>query len=298
MKIIVPITVTEAMLTDTSVAETDHTEWSSSTAYVAGNKVIRTTGVHRRYESLTSNTNKAPESNPTDWLDLGPTNRWSMFDQKVGTVTTATTSMTFELTPGQVVTSIALLEVEARTITVTVEDAVDGVVYSKEIDMEMDLLGADWWHWFFDPFTRRTSCILTDLPNYHAPVITVEIEGATAEAVECGALVIGTLQTFADAVLWGASVGITDYSRKTTDDFGNIEIVERSYAKRASWQFQLPRTRVDYLQRVLAELRAVPAVYIGGDYDATAIYGFFKEFSISITYPTHSECSIELEGLI
>ena len=43
----------------------------------------------------------------------------------------------------------------------------------------------------------------------------------------------------------------------------------------------------------------LPAVYVGADdYDAAIIYGFFKDFSIDITFSNASVCSIELEGLI
>ena len=54
-----------------------------------------------------------------------------MFDNKVGTRTTATGSVTVEVKAGQVVQSVALLECIAATATVTVTDAVDGVVYSQ-----------------------------------------------------------------------------------------------------------------------------------------------------------------------
>jgi hypothetical protein len=56
---------------------------------------------------------------------------------------------------------------------------------------------------------------------------------------------------------------------------------------------------IDKMQRTLASLRATPALYIGSDrFDATLIYGFYRDFEINIEYYTHSECSIELEGLI
>jgi hypothetical protein len=56
---------------------------------------------------------------------------------------------------------------------------------------------------------------------------------------------------------------------------------------------------VDDLQRTLAGYRATPVVWVGTDagFSSMIIYGFFKNFTISITYPNNSTCSIEVEGL-
>lgn len=299
MKIIIPSDVTDAMMTSSTVAETDHAEWSAATAYSVGDRVIRTTGVHRRYEALTANTNKTPESSPTDWLDLGPTNRWAMFDGKVGTATTATTSMEVVLSPGRAISAVAFVGMTCRAVSVEVSTSVDGVVYSKSMSMESDLLGADWWHYFFDEFERRSTGWLIDLPSYHTPIITITISGAASESISCGGVIVGVVQQFASAVRYGASVGIVDYSRKEIDEWGNYQVVERDYALTAQWTFLFRRNQVDLLQRSLSMLRARPALYIGADtHDATAIYGFYKDFSILISHYQFSECSIELEGLI
>ena len=105
LSVLVPGTITSAMLTST-VAETDYTAWSSGTTYAVGGRCISTT-THRVYESLVaSNTNH----DPTDisnrigatpwWLDVGATNRWKMFDDQTTSQTTAATTITVTLEPG------------------------------------------------------------------------------------------------------------------------------------------------------------------------------------------------------
>lgn len=151
MKIIAPFGLTGTLLTSSTVPENDYAEWAAGTAYSAGQKVMRLT-THKNYEALTANTGKTPESNPADWLDLGATNRWAMFDQKVGTSTTATTSMTYVFAVGQVVQAIGFMELSnVKSITVTVTDAVDGVVYNQTKVLASTLFASDWWHYFFDP---------------------------------------------------------------------------------------------------------------------------------------------------
>ena len=298
MKVLAPISITDAMLTSSTVAETDHAEWVAGTAYTAGQKVIRM-ATHRIYEALTSTTGDTPETSPTKWLDLGATNRWKAFDQKIGTATAQADSMEWGIDPGQTVGSVGLLELVAESVRVRVSDATDGLVYDSTQTLTGAITSADWFTYFFEPVSRRPFALFADLPSYRDPTITITVSGLAGEAVECGVCLLGTYTKFADAVRYGASAGIVDYSKKTVDDFGNVQITERAFSKRASWQMLVANTDIDNLQRTLASLRATPALYIGSDrFDATLVYGFYRDFDITIEFYTHSECSIELEGLI
>ena len=298
MKVLAPIAVTDSMLTSSTVAETDHAEWAVDTAYTAGQKVIRLT-THRIYEALTETTGDTPETSPTKWLDIGATNRWKAFDQKVGTATTQTSSIEWVIGPGQTIGSVGLLELVAESVRVRVSDAIDGLVYDSTQTLTGAITSADWFAYFFEPVSRRPFALFPDLPSYRDPTITITVSGLAGETVECGVCLLGTYTEFADAVRYGASAGIVDYSKKTVDDFGNVQITERAFSKRASWQMLVANTDIDKLQRTLASLRATPALYIGSDrFDATLVYGFYRDFDITIEYYTHSECSIELEGLI
>jgi hypothetical protein len=43
----------------------------------------------------------------------------------------------------------------------------------------------------------------------------------------------------------------------------------------------------------------VAAVWVGSEeYASMIVYGFYKDFSIEISYPTVSICSLEIEGLV
>lgn len=298
MKVLAPIAVTDSMLTSSTVPETDHAEWAAGTTYTAGQKVIRLT-THKVYEALTSTAGDTPETSPTKWLDLGATNRWKAFDQKVGTATTQTGSIEWVIVPGQTVGSVGLLELVAESVRVRVSDAIDGIVYDRTQSLTGAITSADWFTYFFEPVSRRPFALFSDLPSYRDPTITITVSGLAGETVKCGVCLLGQWYEFANAVRCGASAGIVDYSKKTADDFGNVQITERAFSKRASWQMLIANNDIDKLQRTLASLRATPALYIGSDrFDATLVYGFYRDFEITIEYYTHSECSIELEGLI
>lgn len=297
MRVIVPTLITDTMLVSCTVPENDHAEWSAATAYVVGQKVI-TAATHKVYEALAANTSKPPESNPAQWLDLGATNRWRMFDNKVGTLTSATGSISVTLAPG-IVTGVALFGLNAAAVTVTLNDPTDGVVFTRTVDMQ-DYTGvADWHAYFFEDVRRKPSFIVEGLPSYRGAQLTVTVSGGAAETVSIGSLVIGKQRKFADHILAGASVGIQDFSRKERDQFGNFQLVERAFADLARWRFIVPNNRLDAMRETLAALRSKPAVYIGSDrFSSTTIYGFFRDFNPVIEYPEHTEVSIEIEGLV
>jgi hypothetical protein len=96
----------------------------------------------------------------------------------------------------------------------------------------------------------------------------------------------------------GAQVGITDYSRKDTDDFGNFYLVQRSFAKRGSFQTRIKKAEVDGVISTLAAHRAVPAIYLATkEYGSTLFFGIFREFNVEIDRPLESLVSIDIEGL-
>jgi len=135
-----------------------------------------------------------------------------------------------------------------------------------------------------------------DLPAYTNARLIV-ILTAPGENVQCGELIFGQKLEFGDTE-YGARTGIKDYSVKQRDDFGNFTVVERNYSKRATFMVVMDNAYIDYLQKLLADFRATPIVYIGSDgYTSTHVLGFYIDFSVEIAYPTTSLCSIEVESL-
>ncbi|QDY37609.1 hypothetical protein [Pseudomonas putida] len=281
----------------TNVPEADYNVWGSTKAYVVGERVMLE---HRNYEALVANSNKDPSGAATDpptWLDLGPTNRWRMFDDKIGTVTTNPESISLTIAPGRAVDSLAFFGLDAASIYVRVVDPYQGIVYESSVSpVSTDGIN-DWFEYFFAPVEVNEDFVLLDVPvgSYGSIEIKVAKPGGIAQI---GALILGKAAVLGDA-LYGTSVGITDYSRKERDDFGNTVIVERDYSKRAEFDVMVPTSMVSQVQRLLSKHRARPLVWIGeASYQSTILYGYYKEFNLVISGPTASDCSISVEGLI
>lgn len=300
MKIIAPLAITDARLTSSDVAENDHPEYAAGTTYADGDRVIVTdTGVHRIYESLQgSNTGNYPPDEddvepPVWWLNLGPTNRWKMFDGGTGTVTTQAASLTVELLPGSIVDAVALFGLGGASANVTVTDPTDGEVYNKTVTLIDNSAIDDYYDWFFAPIETRANVVLLDLPPYGTATIAVTVTGATAR---CALAVIGKRRDLG-MPMFGSAIGIIDYSRKDVDEFGNFMITERRFGYRPSFDVWVDTSKVAAILRTLAGYRATPVVWAGSDSDEDLVFGYYRDFTIVRQNAVKSDLSIDVEGL-
>ena len=293
MQFITPISITDAMLISSSLPETDYAAWNGATAYTAGQRVIRAS-VHSVYERLVNGTTAtAPELDTTNWIKVGPTNRWAMFDQATGTVSSGSTSITFAIEPG-LVRALALLDVEANSVTVTMTNGAE-TVYSNTVSLNAGYGVYDAYTYCFEPIVLKRTVVLTDLPPYASGRITITINGGSV--VQVGTVAVGALFDLG-GTRYGLSLGMLDYSKKETDAFGTTTVTERAFAKRMTVPVVVLNPLLDEVARRLQLIRATPVVWIGvTKYDQTIVYGFFKDWSIDIAYDQISYGSLTIEGL-
>lgn len=263
-----PVTIAGGALIASNVPETDYAEWSGATIYGLNARVIKA-ATHRIYESATANNLANDPAGPSGvWVDVGPTNRWAMFDEALGTVTTRNDGMAVTIAPGAV-DAVALLDVVGDTVRVQ-KGAYDET----------------------KPVTGGAVTFL-DLPGASANII---VTVAGTGAVSVGTLLVGKLVTLG-ITEDRPSAGITDYSRKEVDDFGDATIVERAWAKRFSANALITTGTVDIVANRIAAVRSRPSLWIGADgTDALTVYGFFKDFSIEAGQNT-SKLAVSIEGL-
>lgn len=307
--VVPPLTITDSILVTsgsppaTNVPENDYPEWdggSPGTTYATGDRVILTS-THKIYESLQDgNLNKDPVTETLWWVEVGPTNRWAVFDTSVSTQTAQSTNITYTLEPGVAINSLAILNLtDANEINITLTSpsaGSPGIVYTETIDLGLTSLFADWYNWFFGIKQRPSQYIDTSFPAYVDGIIEIEILGGTNLAV--GVIAIGQQQRFGRGIRLGARVGIQDYSRKETSEFGETILVQRAFAKKANFDLFIDKSEVDTLQNYLTTLRATPALWIGStEYESTTVFGFYKNFDILLNYPEHADCELEIEGL-
>lgn len=280
------------------VADT-YAEYSVYTSYALNTVVIDALGdspTHHAYQSLVGSNLGNALSDATKWLDLGPTNRWAMFDQSNGTPTTSSDNLDVTVQMTGRADGLGLFGLSAESVQVTVSTAADGTIYDQTYSLVSDSGIDDFYEYCFEPISYQTDLVLTDIPIYDSPSFRVRITSAS-RAVSCGTMIVGQSRTIGGTE-YGARAGITDYSKKEADAFGNYQIVPRAYAKRQSLKIITDNTKIDGIYTMMADLRSTPCVWVGSDdYAATWSYGFWKDVVVEIAYVNQSVISLEIEGL-
>ena len=301
MKVLIPTAATTASLLSSSLAEpqSGFPAWAGGTSYGKGAHVT-STATHRLYESvIDANVGHDPAvGDKTYWVDIGPTNRWAMLDEAVGTQSVGTGSIDVTLAPGRV-NSLAVLDTTADTVQVIV--TVDGTTLfdeTRSTNASGGVIG-DWYTYFTAETGRVNSLVINNLPSYANGQVRVIITGDNPSGpVAVGTLLVGKVVDLGITET-GPSIGITDFSRKATDDFGVTTVVERGWAKKMTIRSLIETRAVDGIQRTVAGLRAKPALWIGEEgFDSLTVYGFFKDFSEDLALESISYCSLTIEGLI
>jgi len=296
MFVIKPTVFTDPMLISTTATEV-YSAYSAGTTYDVGNRIIYNNKI---YESLqAANTGHTPDTSPTWWLFVQPDNKHAMFDQEVGTATIASTTLTVVIATG-LIDSFALINLNTDTVKITVRDGLGGSIIYEQTGGLSGAFVDDWFKYFFyDPLLKRTQLIFREIPPYATAHVTLEFTSTTS--ISIGAAVWGSI-TDLGLTQYGATAGIVDYSKKETNVFGNITFIERAYSKRMNCSVMVPSNNLNRIQQLLYSLRATPAVWIGTDdptYEETlVVYGWYKDFSSDISYPSYTLCNLSIEGLI
>lgn len=298
MKVIKPVTFTSSMLVSSTATEST-ANYNSATPYAKDAEVNYSNSIYVSLQA--SNLNKTPGATGSEawWIRKSANNIYAMFDEFVNTQTTGTSPLTVVFRPQMLINSLALINISNATEGyIKIQDGVGGpIIYEKTINLDSTPI-LDWYMYFFEPFNLSTQIILTDIPPYSDPVITVELRSGSS--VSLGNCVAGSVYDLG-LTQYGATAGIRDYSTKETNSFGITTFVKRSFSKRMDANLFVPKEKLRITQRVLEELRATPSVWIGSedaDYEMLTVYGYYRDFNTEINYPTYSLCSLEIEGLI
>jgi hypothetical protein len=296
MKVIKPNTVTESSIVSTNLQETEQ-EWLSTTNYAEGSTVVD--GYAGIYQAISANINKKPSTNPLEWSYIGPSNRFALFDSEVSTISSRDLLIDVTFATGNM-QAFAVLNVVAATVEITVTDGISGpVLYTSKQSLGGEVF--DWYeYFFFDIETQRNQAIFTGIPpNFINTYTRLRIE--SQGLVSVGICTFGRSLTIGNSE-YGFTSGITDYSVKQTDEFGQTTFVRRAFSKRMSGRVLVNNADLNRVQRTLYDLRAVPSLWFAAENpnleEALVVFGYYKDFQTDVSYQNYSYCSLDIEGLI
>jgi hypothetical protein len=304
MKLLRPITLTDAMFISSTIPEPDGGDpstWNSGTTYAA-NDTARLASTHRIYKSMQgSNLNHDPSTDDGAWwVSMGGVSKWAMFDEYVSTSSAeAASPLTVTIAPG-VCDSLYLYGMVGETATITMTNGLGGpTVYTKELDLLVPKI-VDWYSYYFEPYRQIPSFVLTDLPPYLNGHITLEIT-ASSGAVSCGMMVACRSLELGDTQ-YGVRAGIRDYSRKITDEATGYTVIEqRKFAKTMQASVRCDSAYFAELQQQLEAYRSTPCVWVGdstGDIEPLVVYGYYKDMYLVIDHPTLGMYNLDIEGMV
>ena len=317
MDVIVPQYITSSRLLSSSVADSTETTWSVSTTYAldATVKHLDTTGaeadIWKFYVSLVAdNVGNNPESSPEKWVNQGAINRYKMFDPFIMTATTDTKDIEV-VAYVQRLTSLAFLNVQASEIKLefwngtTLADMTSGNLLA-EYTITLRQAVADWYGYFFDDFDniRDVSTPLNYTMFYNMVVRMTFKKFIDPSVTDCfvGQVIAGRNYDIGKS-RYGVQTGIEDYSKIVEDEtFGSTYLQQGNYKKTMEVDLFIENPMLNTVNSILTQLRAVPTIWqanqSGTEYDNLLIYGFCKKFNIIMQGATHTECSLQIRGMI
>jgi hypothetical protein len=158
-----------------------------------------------------------------------------------------------------------------------------------------------WYYYFFYELSYLADIIWNFL-DYSDSTLRVTITWKPSEYAKCGMLAIGQRQEIGKTQ-YEPTLGILDYSKKETNEFGYTYLKQGNFKKRAEVEAWLYNTQIDAVRRYLQSIRGIPIIVDANNedqsnYESLVIYGFYRDFNIIIPGPSVSKINIEFEGLI
>lgn len=294
--IVRPFDVTASNLISSNVTETEHPTWSLSTSYgVVGDRVIYN---HKVYECINGagNIGKNPETDTTFWLYVSVTNRFKMFDRQVSSQTQSANNINVSALFSERPTRLYFSQVEAQFITVEMLDSSSNVLFSNTYQMYENTGTPSYFSFFTARIQRKTDILIDGFPPYANCTFNVTISnmGATAK---CGVMLVGYAEYVGSTQL-GLVLGTRDFSVKKRNDFGDYEILERAYSRYGEADVIVKNAGVDKLINILSAYRATATLFVATNlYSSALIYGFYDDYTNSVSYQEYSLLSIRMEGL-
>lgn len=296
MKVIKSIATTDDILTFSNIVEDEYPTWVTGQAYLSTNRVIYN---HKIYEAIVDVTSTTPpDLDQSKWLFIDDTNRYRMFNNIVSDKSSRMGGIHFTLTPNQVVTGISLIGISATYVRVVVTDPVLGVIFDETKTL-MDISNIlSYFDYFYSPLSSAQSSVaFLNLPTAPTGYIDVYIDSGD-NVVEVSEVIYGNY-TLVGRTNYGTAIGIKSFSRKETDEFGNVTVIKRRNSKYCDYDVDIENVRLSEVQKFFSEIDSVPCLFVGNeDLEETIVYGFYSDFKATISYPQISKCTLKVEGLV
>jgi hypothetical protein len=277
---------------------TTYAVYSVTPTYALGDRVIDPVA-HLVYESQIAANHGQPLVGGTNWLKIGPTNKWAAFDQLRNTQAVAPVDIVQSFSLTGRVSTIAVIGMDARSVTITM--TVGGVEkYAVTVNLSKRK-STSWKQYFFGEFSSRTSVQFFNLPPYRNSVITVTVSKPTGQRA-VGGIIIGN-SVYLGEGQYEATSDHLNFSKVDRDDFGNLNLQPKRSVPKVDLQVWFDKELTSQIMAVREQLNGRPAVWSGLDdftldyFEPLFIYGIHKEFSLNLKDFDHGLITLQVEEM-
>lgn len=301
MRVVPPLEITAARLSACNVPEPAAGEvvYNPAAAYGDGVRVI-STATHRTYESLVAGNMGHALTDATKWADVGPTNRYAMFDHYRSTATVQENEISVTITPGVRVDTLALIGVQAVSCHIRIMAGSPATeVYNRTIPLATRQVSS-WSQYFFTSFDQQTEVFQFDIPQYSDNVITITLTGG-------GDVKIGTLLLGQSVLMGTTGMPVSDdalnFSKVERNEFGDVLLIPRRSVPTTDVKVRAEKAAIPRLRKLREQINAVPALWVGIDdvsdeyFDSVLRHGIYKNFSIEIDQEDSATIHLIIEDL-
>jgi hypothetical protein len=265
-------------------------------------KQIGTTAPKKRWESQASQSgNYPPVDDTTNWVELGYSQSWMMFDDYTSSQTVKSSAIEVEIESSKC-NSLVVYNVNASSMTVLVED--QSTIPATELLNEtysfyQPTTSASYWDYFYADIDRYSSMRVT-IPIAYNTTTTVTFTPLTDQDVKVGHVQVGRAKSIGKSQ-YGLNAQIKSWGRKDENDFGEVYLKKGKTAKKLNLDLFIERGSFDDVFQALEALDSTPIGFDmnndATDYTTLVIYGFYLDFQIVIPNVAYNECNLEIQEL-
>lgn len=289
MYVITPNVVTALTSTipepDTGAGEV---AWTAGASTVGQERILTTT--HRKYRAAIVSTD-SPDvgvlADPKTWVDIGPTNKWAMIDNRNSTQSIDSGGITISYAPGRVTPTVSGFNITGvSSVDISVSIPVTGEIYTKSVPMVDNSGVYDYFTWCWSPLVTKTEFVVTDLPFY--ATATIELDFVATGDTGVGSVVFGTA-TQLGAINYGTSFKLL--AGGIEDDSAVMKLID--------YKFTIWNNQGGAVFRLLETVLGKPAVYFANENidNGAMVLGYYVDSNISIDTPSYCPVSLSVKGV-
>lgn len=216
LRVTIPLPITDAVLTASTVPESDYSAWGSGETYALAARCIH---AHKVWQSAADGNQGNEPGTSGAWLFVSATNRWKLFDLEQVTATAQPGGMSYTLEPDVPVNALHALSmhnIDSVRVRIYDRDAGDALVYDSGLKASgLTPQFADWWTYCFGPWVMVSQINFDDLPYVVSPRVEVDFVGGGEARVGC--MLLGTSVAFGDKPRYGIQDGVAIETIRVVD---------------------------------------------------------------------------------